>query len=447
MNTREMVLDVLLALERGEGLSHVLIRSVLDKYDYLPVQDKAFFKRLAEGSIERQLELDYCLERFSSVPVRKMKPLIHCLMRLSVYQILYMDGVPDSAACNEAVKLAAKRGFQNLKGFVNGVLRALSRGKETLVYPDPVQEPKRYLSIRYSMPETLIDPWLAEYGFSGTEEILRGLQEIHPVSIRFRSQLDREKRQVYLDRMEEMGVIVKPSPYLENAYLLERVEGVHSLPGYADGAFAVQDVSSILAVEAAGIGPEDFVIDVCAAPGGKALYAAEKAKRVLARDLGPGKMEMMEENRSRLRAENVVLQEWDAARPDQTLFETADVVLMDVPCSGLGVIGRKRDIKYRVDSREFDELGKLQRAIVAGCWEYVKPGGVLLYSTCTIRREENEEMCGFICSHYPFALESMEAYLPETLSDRARQGFLQLLPKDACDGFFLARLRRKEDSK
>ncbi len=446
MNARELVLEILLELERGKTYSHVLIRSVLDKYDYLPAREKAFVKRLAEGTIERGLELAYVLDQFSKIPVRKMKPLIRCLLCMSAYQILYMDSVPDSAVCNEAVKLAAKRGFQNLKGFVNGVLRSLAREKEKIVYPDRQKEPEAHLSVRYSMPKGIVLPWLREYGFETTEDILKGLQEIHPVSIRFRSSLCEGERAEYLAAMERLGVKAAPSPYLDSLYLLQQAEGIHSLPGYEEGAFAVQDVSSALAVEAAGIREGDFVLDICAAPGGKSLYAAQKAGKVLSRDVSFVKLEQMEENRIRMGAQNMELQVWDARLPDESLWEKADVVLMDVPCSGLGVMGKKRDIKYHITEEGLKELEILQKTILENSWRYVKPGGVLLYSTCTIRREENEEMCGWICENFPFVPEDMSPFLPEVFAERSRGGMLQLLPgRDACDGFFMARLRRRMD--
>lgn len=444
MDTREIVLDILLELEQGKTQSHVLIRSVLDKYDYLPAKEKAFLKRLAEGCIERQLELDYVLNRFSSVPVSRMKPLIRCLVRMGAYQILFMDGIPDSAACNEAVKLAAKRGFGGLKGFVNGLLRSLSRRKGQIPYPDPQEDPLAALSVAYSMPPWLVEIWLADYGRERTQKAFASFQNASPVSIRFSSRLDKAARMEYIARMERAGVRAAPSPYSELCYTLEHVEGVRNLPGYQEGAFAVQDVSSVLAVDAAGIGRDDFVVDICAAPGGKSLYAAEKAGTVLSRDVSGAKLELMEENRLRMRADCMTLQEWDARTTDEALKGRADVLLMDVPCSGLGLLGKKRDIKYRLTPEGLQELRRLQREIVEGSWQYVKPGGILLYSTCTVRKEENEEMCRWICGQFPFEPEDMAEFLPRVLADRAKKGFLQLLPgEDACDGFFFARLRRK----
>ncbi|MBE5874969.1 MAG: 16S rRNA (cytosine(967)-C(5))-methyltransferase, partial [Lachnospiraceae bacterium] len=192
-NSREIVLDILLTLEREEQFANKLIKAVLDKYDYLSGQEKAFIKRVAEGTIERQLELDYYLDTFSTVPVRKMKPLIRCLMRMSVYQILYMDAVPDSAVCNEACKLAGKRKFVNLKGFVNGVLRKIAGQKEQLPLPDKKTQSELYLSIKYSTPLWLTQRWLSQYGYEITEKLLEGLLAVQPVTLRFSTALDEQE--------------------------------------------------------------------------------------------------------------------------------------------------------------------------------------------------------------------------------------------------------------
>lgn len=426
-NTREIVLDMLLELERGEEYSHKLISAVLDKYNYLGVQEKAFMKRLAEGTIERRLTLDYVLDQFSGVPVRKMKPLIRVLMRMSVYQLLYMDSIPDSAVCNEAVKLANKRKFQNLKGFVNGVLRAIARGREQIKWPDRKKELLLWMSVTYSMPQWIIEMWLREYGEEKTLLMLEELEKVHPVTIRFRQNLNEEEQQRYIDRMIQTGAVVQKLPAPEYAYRLSKTDSISALPGYEEGAFAVQDVSSMLAVEAAQIRTGDFVVDICAAPGGKSLLAAEKAAGVLSRDVSEAKLELIEENAKRLTADNVEVQLWDATVTDEQLIEKADVVLMDVPCSGLGVMGKKRDIKYRLLPESLTGLNALQKQIVAASWQYVKPGGVLLYSTCTVRKEENEEMCDWICSEYPFVQEECRQLFPG---------------EDDCDGFFYARLRR-----
>lgn len=460
-NTRELVLDLLLEAEKGKESPHELTKAVLDKYDYLMPQEKAFIKRLSEGTIERQIELDYVLNQISSVPANKMKPLIRCLMRMSVYQLLYMDAIPDSAVCNEAVKLAGRRKFVNLKGFVNGVLRRVARERGNITYPDIRKEPVKGLSVKYSVPEWLTGMWLEEYGWEITVRLLEEQMKVRPVSIRFRAGLDKEARSAYIAQMEQKGVKVSPSPYLPYAFLLTGVEGVASLPGFQEGAFTVQDVSSMLAMEAASVGPGDQVLDVCAAPGGKSLFACERAGKVTARDVTDKKTALIEENAMRMGADNLVIQVWDGTVFDESLEETADILLMDVPCSGLGVIGRKRDIKYHVTPRSLTDITLLQKQLVQACWRYVKPGGILLYSTCTVRREENEEMVRWIMEELPFEADGLEACLPGRLKEELavlvpllhRDGLtreqedcmVQLIPGYMeSDGFFYARLRRRD---
>ena len=252
-NTREIVLDTLLEMERNKVFSHQLVKAVLDKYDYLDNQEKRFIKRLTEGCIERRIELDYCIEQYSSVKINKMKPLIRCLMRMGTYQILYMDSVPDSAACNEAVKLAGKRKFTNLKGFVNGVLRKIAANKDTIPMPDAAKAPLEYLTVKYAMPSWIVELFLDEHGMDTTVKILDGLMEIHPVSIRFADSVSKEKKEACISAWEARGLVVKKSPYLEYAYTLENTDGLSSLEGFDEGDFTVQDISSMLMVEAAQI--------------------------------------------------------------------------------------------------------------------------------------------------------------------------------------------------
>lgn len=430
-NTREIVLDILLEIEKNKVFSNQLIKAVLDKYDYLSIQEKRFIKRLSEGCIERKIELDYYVNQYSALPINKMKPLIRCLMRMGVYQLLYMDSIPDSAVCNEAVKLATKRKFVNLKGFVNGVLRKIAANKEKLVLPDAQKEPLLYLSVKYSMPEWIVSMWLEDYGKEKAIVILEGITGIHPVSVRFDTRLTKEEHMPYIKAWEKQGILVKESAVLPYIYTLEGVDGVGSLEGFAEGIFTIQDVSSAMSVEAAKLKEGDICMDICAAPGGKTMLAANKAKMVLARDVSQFKVDKIIENCERMKLEDKVDAEvWDATVYDEEKEEYADVVLMDVPCSGLGVMGKKRDIKYRVSPESLENLGQLQKQIVENSWRYVKKGGILLYSTCTINRVENQDMTAWICENFPFVLEEEKQILP---------GFTE------ADGFYYARLRRVSD--
>lgn len=447
INTREIVLDILLELSGQTEYSNVLIGAALDKYDYLDSREKAFIKRVSEGTIERRIYLDYVLDQYSKTPVIKMKPLIRELLRMSVYQLLFMEHNPAAAVCNEAVKLAKKRRFQNLQGYVNGVLRNIARGREKIVLPDREKDQTAFLSVRYSMPCWLVVHFSESYGEEACEKILQAYLERGAVSVRLDERLSEREREELPAAWERDGVAVEKHPYLSYAYRLRGVSGIHSLAGYREGRFFVQDVSSMLVVEAAGICPGDTVIDVCAAPGGKALHAAAKLNGtggVIACDVSSHKTDKIEENRARLGLENVSVRMQDARVRDDSLVGKADVLLADVPCSGLGVIGHKQDIKYRVTKESLAEIQTLQKDIITNVIDYVKTGGILMYSTCTMNPGENEEMAAWICETFGLEPVSMEDRLPAALAGEGKQGMLQLLPGvHETDGFFLAKLRKK----
>lgn len=447
-NTREIILEALLELEKGEVFCNVLMGRILEKYDYLPQQEKAFIKRVTEGTVERRIELDYIINQFSSVPVPKMKPLIRQLLRMSAYQLFYMDGVPDRAVCSEAVRLARKRHFQSLTGFVNGVLRGIARNKENIVRPDPEQDWLQAVSVRYSMPEFIVKLWEKDYGREQAESMCGALLEVKPVSLRVSELLSEKERDELAGAWRKAGILCERHPYLPYAWRCKNVAGLYRLPGFSEGLVTVQDVSSMLVTECAGIREGDFVLDVCAAPGGKSLHASCKLQgtgQVEARDVSEEKAELIWEGARRTKAENVRVKVWDACVFDAGMEGKADILYLDLPCSGLGVLGKKRDIKYHVTKESLDGLVKLQRKIIETCWRYVKPGGVILYSTCTVHPAENEEQVRFMCGKFPLVAESLNPYLPEELRcEETERGMLQLTPGvHDCDGFFLARLRRQ----
>lgn len=446
INDRELVLNMLLSVEKQEEYSHRIVKDVLAKYDYLTGQEKAFIKRLFEGTVERGIQLDYYLNQVSNTSTGRMKPLIRCLLRMSAYQILFMDAVPDAAAVNEAVRLVEKRKFYNLKGFVNGVLRGLSQKKNVLSLPSPGQEPLHFLSVFYSVPEWLAQHFLDSYGYETAGTILEGLLRVRPVTIRF-ARRAAEQREHLLRQLAERGVRAERHPYAENAYYLENCENIAALPGFAEGLFTVQDTSSMLAVAAAGIREGDRVLDVCAAPGGKTILAAEYAGEsgsVEARDVSAYKVSLIEENAERMKCTKVHTKVWDATVTDAESYESADVVLADVPCTGLGVIGKKRDIKYRQSREQLTEITALQKEIVRQAVRYIKPGGTLLYSTCTINRAENEDMVIWMqeeLSLQPETVAPVLAGFPRV--ETAERGYIQLLPGiHDTDGFFFAKLKR-----
>lgn len=443
--TREISLDILVEVMEKGCFSNEAIQNALMKYQYMNKQNRAFLTRLCEGVIERAVELDYVIDLYSRTKTEKMKPLIRNLLRMGVYQILYMDQVPDSAACNEAVKLAGKRGFHALKGFVNGVLRTISRNKENITYPDRERNPLEYLKVRYSMPEWIISMWLSEYSPDTVEKVLKSFLGKKDTSIRVNLlKTNREKLKEILLKEE---VKAEEGAYLPYALKISGYNYLAALPSFQGGLFQVQDESSMLAVHCAGIKRNDFVMDVCSAPGGKAAHAAQLLAgtgQVTARDLTESKTEKIQENVTRLGLANITIEVKNALSFTESLREKADVLLADLPCSGLGVIGRKGDIKYKTKEEDVWELARLQREILNVVKDYVKPGGILMYSTCTINRRENLDNAVWFQENADFTLESVEDGLPTGLrGSTGEKGYIQLLPGiHETDGFFLARFRK-----
>ncbi len=444
---RALALDTLMDLEKNRKLSHVAIRETLMRHQFLARQDRAFYTRLVEGVTERRIYLDYVINQFSKRPVEKCKPLIRNLLRMGAYQILFMD-VPDAAACSEAVKLAKKRHFTGLAGFVNGVLRAVARGKDKISLPDKDKDYLSYLSVAGSAPSWLVDLLLKEYGKEDTERMLLSFLEERPLTIRIcTSRISPEKLRALL---EQEGLTVREGDYVKGAFVLEGLNSLNRIAAFRQGYFTVQDESSQLAVEIAGVKEGDLVLDICAAPGGKAFMAADLAGetgRVIARDLTEYKTDLIEENNERLGFASLEVQQWDARKKDESMLAWADLVLADLPCSGLGIMGRKNDIKYNLEPDRLSDLVRLQREILAQAWQYVRPGGSLVYSTCTLLKEENEENVDWILKNTPLMATSIEDRLPAKLKGRTgEKGYIQLVPgRDSCDGFFMALFTRPAD--
>ncbi len=447
VNVRELAMEALLMVFEEKKTSSEVLGGILKKYQYLPKQDRAFLSRLSEGTMECAIELDFIINQFSKVKVKKMKPVIRTVIRMGTYQILYMDQVPDSAACNESVKLAERKGFRNLKGFVNGVLRNISRNKDSLTYPDPKKDLSAYLSVKYSMPQWLVDMWLTDYKQADVEKMLASFIEESETTIRVNTR--KTDMQAYRKLLSEAGIEVSNGNYVKEALHIKKYNYINTVPGFSEGMFTVQDESSMLSVLCAGIQEGMDILDVCAAPGGKSLFAAwllNGTGSIMACDVSEYKTARIEENAKRLGYENLVTKVKDATVLDSTLVGTKDLVIADVPCSGLGVIGKKPDIKYNCTKEGINNLVEVQRAILANVQEYVKENGVLMFSTCTVCEQENMENVFWFLENFSFELESITPYLPDELCGESTDaGYLKLLPGiHKTDGFFVARFRKRK---
>ena len=452
VNIRAVVLDILTEIEKEGEFSHITINNALLKYQYLDRTQRAFINRLSLGTIECRIEMDYILNQYSKTPVNKMKPLIRRIMRMAVYQIIYMENVPDSAACNEAVKLAAKRGFTGLKGFVNGVLRNISRNKDNITYPDKAKETKKYLSVKYSMPEWIIELWNTNMSYEEIEDILAGMRKDKKTYIRcntLKGSTDYIKK-----ILEEEGVTVTEVSGLSYAYEISGYDYLTALKSFNEGLYQIQDISSMMAGEYVKPSTDSLIVDVCAAPGGKSINAALKLAeaaydnkdipesgiskevlkgitgRVIARDVSDYKASLIDDNVARLGIPYIDVEVHNALEFDEELEGKADIVIADLPCSGLGIMGRKPDIRYNITKEKIDDIISLQRDILKVVSRYVKTGGTLVYSTCTINRAENEDNADWICNTLGFSKDGE---------------YRQMLPsaKADNDGFFVAGLIKK----
>lgn len=444
-NPRECALDVLIKVDKKEELSHIAIGNVLEKYQFSPKRDRAFFTRLAEGTLERQLTIDYVINQFSKTKVQKCKPLIRALLRMGTYQILYMDQVPDSAACNESVKLAKKRGFSRLSGFVNGVLRNIARKQQEILWPSKEQNVTEYLSVKYSMPKWIIEFFMESYSDEIVEKIVSSYLEERDTSLC--CLISRGSKEDIKEELRSEGVIVKDGSIVKNSIKISNYDFLYGLDVFRKGKCIVQDESSMLAASLAGVKKGQFVLDICSAPGGKALFAADQMQgtgQVTARDLTEYKIDLIEENIERTGFTNIRAEVFDARILDENMMNKADVVIADLPCSGFGIMGKKNDIKYNMTKESLRELVKLQRGILSNAVKYVKPGGILVYSTCTINPAENEENFIWIQENYGFSPVDFSEELPRNLRiETAKHGYVQLLPGiHPCDGFFVGKLRR-----
>ena len=450
VNEREVVLDMLLSLREGK-LSHTILKDTLDSYLYLDKSSRGFITRLYEGTIEKRLYLDYIIDGYSKTPVKKMKPIIMLLLEMAVYQLFFMDRVPDSAAINEAVKLAKKRGFTGLSGFVNGVLRNIARNKENIALPDKNKDLIKYLEIKYSTPKAVVEHFINDYGSEKTEEILEAFEETRPLVARAT-----KNREELIKKLEAEGARVSTDTIFPESLKILELDSLSYLESFEEGDFAIQDESSQFIGKIVGLPKGARVLDLCAAPGGKSLLFAEmeEVDEIISCDISESKTELIEDNIRRIGTDKIRTIVNDASLYNPDFVDGFDLVICDLPCSGLGVMGRKRDIKYNVSIDKIRELAILQKKILENAVRYVKKGGRLIYSTCTMTKAENEENFTFISEFKGFSAvdfsDKIRGYVDrykdgERLVNEAKKGFIRLFPGElGTDGFFISEFMREE---
>lgn len=443
INPREVAAEAMVQILAEGAYNNTALRRLLRQNGAMSQQDRAFVTEIVNGTLRNIYYVDYVIDQFSNTKLNKIKPWLLAVLRTAVYQMLFMD-VPDNAACNEAVKLATARGYKSLSGFVNGVLRAIGRGKAEIKLPE--KGTAEYLSVVYSHPLWLVKMWVAYYGYEKTEALCQADNEAPDVTIRVNTL--KTDAETLAKQLEEKGITVRQGSLWKDALHLSRTADLGRLAEFQEGLFHVQDESSQTAVAVLAPQKGEKILDLCAAPGGKTFTMAERMENsgeIHAGDIYEHKAELIADGAQRLGISIVKTSVRDASVEDASAIGAYDRVLADVPCSGLGLLRKKPDIRLKKDGSEIDALVGIQRQILEQAAKYVKDGGVLVYSTCTLSRKENEKNVEwFLQNHESYRLEDLGQYLPEFLAAEGEKGYITLFPQSHhTDGFFIARLRKK----
>lgn len=362
------------------------------KYAYLTSKDRHFIRRTVKGVIERKLELDFYINSISNTPIKKQKKWVRTILRSAFYQIKYMN-IKDYAVVDESVKLIKKLKYKQFSGFVNGVLRNYIRKKDELI--------PRNLEEKYSIPNWIIEKFIKEEGMENTTKILSSFSKIRPIMIRLNTKYF--EKDLILSDLKEEGYTIKEVDPDYNVYSLSGIDSLNASKTFSDGKFYIQDLSAMYPIFLANLKKGYKVLDTCASPGGKTLLMAEivgDTGKILSCDISEKKTDKIKENIKKSGFLNINVMIQDATKPNPDLREKFDAILADVPCSGLGVIGRKADIRYRLKKEDIKSLSFLQKEIIDNTISYLKKDGIFIYSTCTISKEENEENRDYILNKY-----------------------------------------------
>ncbi len=440
-NAREIALKVIHEVHAKGAYANVSLARELAKHD-LEERDRRFATELVYGTVKAGATLDWILGRFVSRPLDKVAPIILDILRLGVYQLQFLTKIPPSAACNQSVELAKKYGHRGTANFVNGVLRNIVRQSEKLAYP--ADESAEAIALRYCHPRWLVERWLAQFGREATMRLCAFNNSTPPLTIRTNTL--KTSRDALEKTLAAEGVTFARSSLAPEGLLCTEYPSLHRLRSLKEGLFQVQDESSMLAAHILAPAPGEFIIDACSAPGGKATHIAALMKnrgRILANDIYAHKLALVEENAARLGVSILETALGDAASLGEKYPRAADRVLVDAPCSGLGVLRRKPDLRWNKELRQLAAISALQLDILHDICGAVRPGGVLVYSTCSIDPEENDAVIEkFLALHEEFYLEDAAEFLP--LTKKAGKTLHFYPQADGTDGFFIARMKRKE---
>lgn len=438
-DARQTAFEILLKIQLENAYSNLALDAALADCD-LEGRDIALVSALVYGTLERLITIDYNLSLYLKKPVNKTEPVILTVLRLGVCQLLFMDKIPKSAAVNESVKLIKQTKQIYASGLVNAVLHKVA--KEGLKLPNTNTENINYLSVKYSCPEWLVSLWIKDYGLRDAVGIMEA-SLLKPKTV-VRVNTTKTTPETLKIMLENEGVTAETCVDLRDALVLEKTGSIEKLKTFKDGMFHVQDFSSQLCCIALDANPDETIFDLCAAPGGKSFTLAEMMSgkgKIIAFDIYESRLDLIQQGARRLNLSNISVYIGDAGTYNEKLG-LADKVLCDVPCSGLGIIRRKPEIRYKA-REDIDKLPHLQYFILCNASKYVKCGGVLVYSTCTLNSKENEEICElFLKNNSNFKPRHV---FPDLINRSNENEFLTLMPhKNDSDGFFIASFCRTE---
>ncbi|MGI5958856.1 MAG: 16S rRNA (cytosine(967)-C(5))-methyltransferase RsmB [Massiliimalia sp.] len=440
-NERQLALQILLKVFGEGGYSNLVLSKMLPiPKDQSQQKKNQFITALVYGVVERDITLEYLISQYSKKPASKLDLEVALILKMGFYQLLYLDSVPDNAAVDESVKLCFFAKKSSAKGFVNGVLRSFVRDGKKLVIRE--RDDLKSLSIAYSCPLWLVRQWAEEYSYEEAKALVKASIGRPPLMIRVNTQ--KTSAQELLETLQKEGVQGTPSPYLENCLMLEHTGNLQQLNSFQQGEFYVQDLASQCCAKLAGVKPGDRVFDLCAAPGGKSFTMAQYLQgegELVSFDLYPHKLQLIEKTAQKLGLNCISVQEQDACIYDPKLG-TAQVVLCDVPCAGLGIIRRKPEIKYK-SPESFEDLPALQLEILENGARYVQTGGRLVYSTCSVSRRENNQVADEFLRRHP---EFEPVMIPKEFENRGlvEGNQITFLPRYMdSDGFFTALFCKK----
>ncbi|MGB3259377.1 16S rRNA (cytosine(967)-C(5))-methyltransferase RsmB [Paenisporosarcina sp.] len=440
-NVRDAALSILMAIEKNQAYSNLLLHQTIEKYDIEP-KDRGLLTEITYGTLQHKMTLDYYLQPFIK---GKLDDWVRQLLRLSLYQIHYLDRIPNHAAVNEAVEIAKKRSHKGTAGLVNGILRGILR--QGVRSTEEIADPLERLSIEASHPLWLIERWVKQFGFEQAQTM--AFENNIPPAHTVRVNTTRISVEEAIDMLLDEGIVAHQSEVIPECLHIEKGQ-VAKTKAYQYGAVSIQDESSMIPTYALQIEPGQRVLDMCAAPGGKSMHIAEKLNSqgsLVSVDLHPHKVKLIADQATRLGFNNIETRTWDSRELTNEYDEQSfDRILVDAPCSGLGVIRRKPDIKYTKKQEDFASLHNIQIRLLDEAYKLIKPNGLIVYSTCTIDEVENNgTVQAFLANHEDMMLEKLDNVLPEAYHHLTSNGMIHIFPQDFnSDGFFVAAFRKKE---